>query len=136
MIADQEDGHLQPAASVSLGGERGARLGRSRAHRNPALAREALDARALRPERGEAGLLGVRRAGYGRIWQDMAGYGGIWSDIWSDMVRYGEIHQDTAKKSSALGLKDLGRALSVLAGKNLLGQALMLVREQLLRGAP
>ena len=102
MIADQEDGHLQPAASVSLGGERGARLGRSRAHRNPALAREALDARALRPERGEAGLLGVRRAGYGGIWRDMAGYG----QIWSDMVRYGEIHQDTAKKSSALGLKD------------------------------
>ena len=70
-------------------------------------------------------------AGYGGIWRDMAGYG----QIWSDMVRYGEIHQDTAKKSSALGLKDLGRALSVLAGKNLLGQALMLVREQLLRGA-
>ena len=54
-----------------VGGERGARLGRSRAHRNPALAREALDARALRPERGEAGLLGVRRAGY--MAGDMAG---------------------------------------------------------------
>ena len=77
----------------SVGGERGARLGRSRAHRNPALAREALDARALRPERGEAGLLGVRRAGYGRIWRDMAGYGGIWSD----MVRYGQIWRDTSR---------------------------------------
>ena len=83
----------------SVGGERGARLGRSRAHRNPALAREALDARALRPERGEAGLLGVRRAGYGRIWRDMAGYGGIWRDmvrygqIWSDMERYIKIPQ-------------------------------------------
>ena len=98
---DRRPGGWSPAAGglSRSGGERGARLGRSRAHRNPALAREALDARALRPERGEAGLLGVRRAGYGRIWRDMAGYGGIWSDmvrygqIWSDMERYIKIPQ-------------------------------------------
>ena len=39
-----------------------------------------------------------RRAGYGGIRRDTAGYG------WRDTVRYGEIHQDTAKESSRLGL--------------------------------
>ena len=99
MIADQEDGHLQPAASVGRGGAGGQAGPLAGAQESGARAREALDARALRPERGEAGLLGVRRAGYGRIWQDMAGYGGIWSDmvrygqIWSDMERYIKIPQ-------------------------------------------
>jgi len=45
-------------------------------------------------------------AGYGGIWRYMAGYGGIWRDmvggIWRDTVRYGEIHQDTAKKPASL----------------------------------
>ena len=100
MIADQEDGHLQPAASVGRGGAGGQAGPLAGAQESGARAREALDARALRPGRGEAGLLGVRRAGYGGIWRDMAGYGGIWRDT----VRYGEIHQDTAKKSASLGL--------------------------------
>ena len=43
--------------------------------------------------RREAGLLGVRRAGYGRIWRDMAGYGGIWRD----MAGYGQIWRDTSR---------------------------------------
>ena len=48
---------------------------------------------ALRPERGEAGLLGVRRAGYGGIRRDTAGYGGIWRD----MAGYGQIWRDTSR---------------------------------------